>query len=198
MKVYALQLDIVWQDREANYQKVRELIRATDIMADSLIVLPEMFDLGFSMDTSITAQGESLPSDSFVKELAAETGACVLAGIVSDMQEGQPANEAIAISPAGDELVRYRKMHPFTLSGEETKYATGKEHQIFKWADISIAPFSCYDIRFPEIFRPAAQEGAEFIVVIANWPEKRSEHWVRLLQARAIENQAYVLGVIRH
>ena len=65
------------------------------------------------------------------------------------------------------------------------------------WEGLKIAPFICYDLRFPELFRPAARAGAELIVVIANWPARRSEHWVRLLQARAIENQCYVLGVNR-
>jgi predicted amidohydrolase len=88
-------------------------------------------------------------------------------------------------------------MQPFTLPGEHIHYPAGAARTSFEWDGVRIAPFICYDLRFPELFRPAARNGAELIVVVANWPERRSEHWVRLLQARAIENQAYVLGVNR-
>jgi predicted amidohydrolase len=120
-----------------------------------------------------------------------------MAGVAAPVENGQSKNEAVACAPNGTELVRYRKMQPFTPTGEDVHYGAGDHHQIFEWCGVKIAPFICYDLRFPEVFRPAAQDGAELIVVMACWPEARSEHWVRLLQARAIENQAYTLGVNR-
>ena len=110
---------------------------------------------------------------------------------------GQASNLAVAVGPGGEELCRYRKMHPFTPCGEHTHYGSGDSHVTFRWDGVLISPFICYDLRFPEVFRPAAGDGAELLCVIASWPAARSEHWVRLLQARAIENQAFTLGVNR-
>jgi omega-amidase len=197
MQLVALQLDIAWEDRERNHARVRELVAQADLRPDALVVLPEMFDTGFSMNTAYTDPGETSTSEKFGRSLAAEHKVAVLSGVVTRTKEGQLANEALAFSPSGTELARYRKIHPFTGGGEHKHYRAGNRHSVFEWDGFRIAPFICYDLRFPELFRPAAGDGAELIVVIANWPEKRSEHWVRLLQARAIENQAFVLGVNR-
>ncbi|MFT5525221.1 MAG: omega-amidase [Pirellulaceae bacterium] len=190
-------MDMVWQEKPTNHDKVRKLLAGANLAENALIILPEMFDTGFSMNVLETAQTEMRESESFVRELAAEFKAAVLAGVTAPIANGQSANEAVAFAPDGSELVRYHKMHPFTPSGEHEKYGAGTAHQIFSWQDFKIAPFICYDLRFPEVFRPAALAGAELMPVIASWPQARSEHWVRLLQARAIENQAFTVGVNR-
>ena len=197
MQIIALQLDTVWEDKAANHDRVRRLLAATKVNANALIVLPEMFDTGFSMRPQVTAQTADRESEAFLRTLAREYGAAVLGGVVGPWNGAQASNEAVAFSPQGTALVRYRKMHPFTLSGEDQHYGAGDRHALFTWQETVIAPFICYDLRFPEVFRPAARDGAELIIVMACWPETRSEHWVRLLQARAIENQAFVLGVNR-
>ena len=197
MHIAAIQLDIRWEDRSANHVHVEDLIQRANVPAGALVVLPEMFDTGFSMNTAATDPGERSATDAFCRALAARHKVAVLAGTVGRATPNQLANEAVAFSPEGVELARYRKMQPFSLSGEDVKYPAGSHHVSFEWQGVRIAPFVCYDLRFPELFRPAAQEGAELLVVVADWPEKRSEHWVRLLQARAIENQAFVLGVNR-
>ena len=197
MDVVVAQLDIVWEDKPANHQKVRELLAGADIPAGALVVLPEMFDTGFSMNPDATAQTEQRESEAFLRELAEQLDCAVLAGVVGPKSGEQASNEAVAFGPNGNLLVRYRKMQPFALFGEDVHYGRGDQREMFTWQGIKIAPFICYDLRFPEVFRPAAQDGAELICVMANWPEVRSEHWVRLLQARAIENQAYVIGVNR-
>jgi predicted amidohydrolase len=197
MHIAAIQLDIRWEDRPANHARVARLVEQANVPAGALVVLPEMFDTGFTMNTAATDPGERSASEQFCRKLAAERNVAVLAGVVSRTSSGRLANEAIAFSPNGSELVRYRKIQPFTLSGEDVHYPAGAHHAAFEWHGMHVAPFICYDLRFPEVFRPAARAGAELIVVVAEWPEKRSEHWVRLLQARAIENQAYVLGVNR-
>ena len=197
MQIAAVQLDMVWQDKPANHDKVRSLLAGAAIEAGALVVLPEMFDTGFSMDLSTTAQDAERVSDSFLRDLARQHQVTVLAGVVGSINGGQAPNEAVAFGPDGSELVRYQKMQPFTPAGEHVKYGAGDGHRIFQWQGVQIAPFVCYDLRFPEVFRPAALAGAELIVVMACWPEARSEHWVRLLQARAIENLAFVVGVNR-
>jgi predicted amidohydrolase len=197
MQIAAVQLDIRWEDRAANHSRVRKLVQDAKLAPDTLVALPELFDLGFSMNAAAADPGEPSKSEAFCRALAAEQRVAVLAGVVARAEGGRLANEAVAYAPDGALLARYRKIQPFSGAGEETCYPAGTCRTEFAWAGARIAPFICYDLRFPELFRPAARAGAEVIVVVANWPDKRSEHWVRLLQARAIENQAWVLGVNR-
>ncbi|HEY2586285.1 MAG TPA: nitrilase-related carbon-nitrogen hydrolase [Tepidisphaeraceae bacterium] len=196
MQITAIQLDIRWENREANHARVRQLLNEAGVARRSLVVLPEMFDTGFSMNTAVTDPGERSSSEAFLRGMAAEHEVAVLAGVVARAEGRLLANEAVAFAPDGTELVRYRKCRPFSLGGETEHYCAGTTHATFEWAGCRIAPFICYDLRFPELFRPAANE-VDLFVVVANWPTARSEHWVRLLQARAIENLAWVLGVNR-
>lgn len=198
MDIVAVQLDPVWQDKPANHARVRAMLGSDLVPKHSLIVLPEMFDTGFSMNVAKTAQTVAAESELFLRELAVEYESAVLGGVVGLADsENVASNLAVAIAPDGSELVRYRKMQPFTPTGEDQHYGAGDSFATFQWQGVTISPFVCYDLRFPEIFRPAALAGAELFVLIACWPTARSEHWVRLLQARAIENQAYTLGVNR-
>jgi len=112
--------------------------------------------------------------------------------------DGRARNKALIFSPAGELIAFYAKMRPFTPGGESDHYVAGERPVAFGWNDCMVSPFICYDLRFPELFREAAAaHQPELFVVIANFPEKRIGHWVPLLQARAIENQAYVVGVNR-
>lgn len=209
MHVVAVQLEIAWENKQRNRQSVQQLLDQAHVEPDSLIVLPEMFETGFSMNLSATAQSAQRDSEQFLRDLARRHRSAVLAGIVSptiaaaaESSSGKTAlttasNEAVVVSPDGDILARYQKMQPFTLIGEDRHYPAGSQHCVFQWQGTSIAPFVCYDLRFPELFRAALDDGAEMFVVIACWPAVRSEHWVRLLQARAIENLALVVGVNR-
>lgn len=196
MHLVALQLDIHWENRSANHANVRKLVNRAAVPAGSLLVLPEMFDVGFSMNTAATDPGAPSASEAFLQALAIEKKLAVLAGVVARAGNGRLANEAVAFGPDGSELARYRKCRPYSLAGEHQHYCAGTGHAIFEWDGCRIAPFICYDLRFPELFRPAAA-GADMMIVIASWPEPRIEHWLRLLQARAIENLAWVLGVNR-
>ena len=106
-------------------------------------------------------------------------------------------NEAVCIAPSGRRVASYAKVHLFSPGDESRHYAPGAEITLFRWGKMKVAVFICYDLRFPEIFRMAVQRGANVLVVIANWPGKRHSHWTALLRARAIENQAYAIGVNR-
>lgn len=195
MHVVAVQMDMAWQDIAKNHAQARQLLADNPPSAGSLVIFPEMFATGFSMNLDATR--DEGRSSQLLQELAAEYQCVTLGGIVGPVVDGAATNEAIAFAPDGSQLVRYVKQQPFSLSGEGGKYRAGSGHQIFQWQGVQISPFICYDLRFPERFRPAAAAGAELIVVIACWPQVRSEHWVRLLQARAIENLAAVVGVNR-
>jgi omega-amidase len=196
MNVLAIQLDIVWHDKKANHQKVRRLLENTRVPEGSMIVLPEMFSTGFSMDVARVADDVTRESESFVRSIAKEYQSFVVAGLVGRCGE-RHHNEAMVAYPDDRPPLRYQKIHPFTLGGESANYGAGKNIALFSWQDFQVAPFVCYDLRFPEIFRIATAKGAQILVVIANWPIAREEHWMTLLRARAIENLCYVVGVNR-
>ena len=197
MQVVAVQLNMAWEDKPANHARISKLLSGVRIEPGSLILLPEMFETGFSMNIQATAQTEAREGETFLRELARTYDSAVLGGVAGEIVNQMSSNQAVAFAPDGTELVRYQKMKPFSLTGEGKHYVAGTESKVFQWQGVSIAPFICYDLRFPEIFREAVRKGAEMIVLIACWPAVRSEHWVRLLQARAIENLAPTIGVNR-
>ena len=196
MRIVAVQHDIVWENKAANCAKVRALLEEAAPQPGAMIVLAEMFATGFSMNLGVTLEGDSRPTERFVGELARRHGAAVVAGVVNAASPGRGFNEAVAIGPEG-ELARYRKMQPFCPGGEHMAYDCGRGAVAFQWQGATVCPFVCYDLRFPEVIRRAAPLGAEVIAVIASWPVARIHHWIRLLQARAIENQCWVVGVNR-
>ncbi len=195
--VHAVQFDIVWENKAANFQKVRGLVDAARPAPGSLVVLPEMFASGFSMNLAATRQQAEREDEAFLAALARDHDVFVCGGVVSPGREEKGRNESVLISPTGALLARYTKIHPFSLGGETAGHEFGAEIVTAEWGGFTVAPFVCYDLRFPEIFRAAARRGANLFVVIALWPAKRQQHWLTLLQARAIENQAYVVGVNR-
>ena len=197
MHVVCCQTDITWEDKAANHAKVRALLAADPPPRGGLVVLPEMFATGFSMDVARIAEGPAGETHEFLAALAAEYAVFLVAGVVSSSPDGRGRNESVVYGPDGSELARYRKIHPFALGGEADHYEPGDAPVLFEWGDFVVAPFVCYDLRFPEIFRAAVRQGATLFTVIANWPVARVHHWTTLLQARAIENQAYVVGVNR-
>ena len=193
MRVTLVQLDPVWENKTANFEKVRSLLRQSPPPQGGIVVLPEMFSTGFSLDLSKTlASGDELE---FTAELAKAYGSCVVAGcLLPDGTHGR--NIAAVYSPTG-KLAHYFKQRPFTGADEHHVHLAGEESVVFEWGGLKVAPLVCYDLRFPELFRAGLTLGATAFVVIAAWPVRRIEHWLTLLRARAMENQAYVIGVNR-
>jgi predicted amidohydrolase len=197
MHIYCLQLDIVWENKAPNHGRVLSLLEETRPEAGSLVVLPEMFATGFSMNVDKITDSQSRETQSFLAEVASRFEVFLLAGIVTTASSGRGRNESVVYGPNGAEVARYAKMQPFTLGGESANYEAGEGACLFPWNGFQVAPFICYDLRFPELFRGAVRRGANLYTVIASWPIARITHWVTLLRARAIENQAYVAGVNR-
>lgn len=197
MNIHAVQHDIAWEDKPATHARVAALLAAQPPAAGSLVVLPEMFATGFSLDAARTDDTTSRLTETFLAQLARQYDVCMLAGVVGRNAAGRPGNQALAVAPDGLELARYTKLRPFTPGGETVNYAPGDRTLICEWHGWRVAPFICYDLRFPELVRPVAAAGVDLLVFIASWPDKRIAHWVKLLQARAIENQCYVVGVNR-
>lgn len=197
MIVQILQTSPVWEDKAASRGQVEAMLVESPPVPGSLVVLPEMFATGFSMNVERTAQRQEREDEVFLASLATLHQCTVMGGVVSPMEAGKARNESVAFSPEGRLLGRYAKQHLFTLGGEGECHVPGGEPVIFPWQGFMVAPLICYDLRFPERFRELVLRGANLFVVIASWPVKRYHHWLTLLQARAIENLAYVVGVNR-
>ncbi len=197
MKVYAVQHDIVWENKAANFAKVTAMLEAARPEAGSLIVLAEMFATGFSKDLAQTKEASGGETEAFLRSLAVKYRCAVVGGLVGCSSGERGRNEALVIGPSGEELLRYVKIQPFTGGDEHVVHEAGTQVMTFEFGGFKIAPLVCYDLRFPELARSALRQGAEVLVYIASWPIKRAQHWLTLLQARAIENLAWVVGVNR-
>ncbi len=197
LSIHALQLDSVWEDKMANFVKVRRLLQSQPPVPGALLILPEMFGTGFSCDLEKTMEPVEGETTAFLAELASDYDCAVLGGLVTRGADERGLNQSLVMAPDGRELARYTKIQPFSLGGETEVHEQGTAAVVFKWEGLTIAPLICYDLRFPELARQAVGLGAEVLVYIAAWPVKRYQHWLTLLQARAVENQAYVLGVNR-
>lgn len=196
MKAVLVQPDVVWENADANCERVGSLLRDAAPSPGSLIVLPEMFATGFSMNLAATLPAAAA-TEVFLQECARKLDCAIIGGLARAGQQDRGRNESVAFGPDGRLLARYCKMQPFTPGGEGQCHEPGEGPVFFEWGGMVVSLFVCYDLRFPELFRSAARRGAELMVVIAQWPARRAQHWVTLLQARAIENQACVIGVNR-
>ena len=199
MELSAYQFVLVWEDRAANFAAVtRAVTEANPPLAEgSLFVLPEMFSSGFTMNVSGAADSAAAETEVFLADLARQHRIFILGGLARQLPDGSGANEAVAFAPDGSLIARYRKIHSFSPSGEAQAFTAGSGVATFPWNGFTVAPIICYDLRFPEVFRAATAAGADLFCVIANWPDRRQQHKSILLRARAIENQAFVLGLNR-
>lgn len=197
MKVAAIQHTIIWEDPASNFARISPMLEAARGDGADLIVLPEMFACGFSMNTEAIAERADGPSLNFLRERAADLG-CWLAGSIpirTRDDQPRPTNSLFFCGPDGQEH-RYDKIHPFTYAGEHERYEAGTTRVTFEIEGVRVTPFVCYDLRFANEFWDRAHE-TDCYVVVANWPQKRAHHWSALLRARAIENLAWVVGVNR-
>lgn len=198
MKIIGIQFDIIWENKEANLARVEKLLQETNPSQGSLVILPEMFATGFSMNVRLTKEPPTSIVLEKLSQWAREFSINIIAGVVLPAPGAVRArNEAILYNRRGSCVGRYAKVHLFSLAGEDKYYEAGKDIVIWPVDDWKIMPAICYDLRFPELFRRAILRGADCIIVIANWPAIRQEQWQTLLCARAIENQCYVVGVNR-
>lgn len=196
LRVAGVQMDIEWEAPEVNFRTAGAAIdRAAGNGAD-LVVLPEMFATGFSMEaTQMAAHAER--TRAWIAETAARAGVWLIAGLAVSGEKGEkPRNAALLCDPTGGFVLEYHKVHPFSLAREHEHFDAGDRVETVSIAGVPVTLVVCYDLRFPELFRARAADTTLFIV-IANWPAPRRHHWQALLTARAIENQAYVLGVNR-
>jgi len=194
MIVAGVQFDIAWEDPTENFARAAPLIQRAVEDGARIIALPEMFATGFSMRSDAMA-AHAPTIRTFLAGMASAYEVWVVAGY-AEPGAARPANACGIFSPDGDEVLHYRKIHPFSLANEADHYEAGDTLATFEIEGIRVTPLICYDLRFPELFRAAA-DATDLFVVVANWPQRRAHAWRTLLAARAIDNQAWVLGVNR-
>lgn len=196
MKVALIQLDIVWEDKQANFKNAEGLIKEAAQTGCDIVVLPEMFSTGFSMNVKGIAEEEDGLTASFLSGMAKRHSINVIGGFAARGKGSMGKNVAHVYGRDGVLFSSYSKMHPFCPAGEHDHYEGGEGPVVFKLDGVPASIFICYDLRFPEAIRAVARE-VNAVFVIANWPSERVEHWRALLKARAIENQCFVIGLNR-
>jgi len=201
VRAHLVQLDIVWEDRDANIEQVRAVLDGAGLRPGDLVILPEMFDSGFSLNTETTNDARGSTADALA-QMAADHGAYIHGARTLIGDDGMGRNMAHVVNPQGETIAEYAKVHPFSFGREPERFAGGTEIVAYDWtaddASLRVCPAVCYDLRFPELFRAGLTSmNAECFVLGANWPDARQAHWRALLIARAIENQAFVIGVNR-
>ena len=192
LRVTMVQCDLAWQEPATNRHRLAAHFRGLAGHTD-LVVLPEMFSTGFSMEAAALAEDMDGPTVGWMREEAVAMG-CVLAGSLIVREGGRHFNRLVWARPDGT-LAHYDKRHLFRMAGEDQRYLPGQDRVIVAWRDWRINLQVCYDLRFPVFSRN--REDYDLLLYVANWPQQRRYHWRQLLIARAIENLACVVGVNR-
>lgn len=197
MKIGLVQSDIEWESKKANFRKAEEFVEMASNEQCDLVVFPEMFSTGFSMNIAAIAEDDDGETASVLSKMAKLYDINLIAGYAAKRaDEAKGRNIAVVYNRRGELIARYVKMHPFSFAKEDQYYTAGDSIVTFDIEGMSSSIFICYDLRFPEVFRSVAPK-VQAIFVIANWPSTRIEHWKTLLRARSIENQCLVIGVNR-
>jgi len=191
LTVAIIQTDLVWENPEANRKNIED--KVSTIESADLIILPEMFTSGFTMNAAPVAETMDGITISWLKQLASKKQAAITGSLViKDNQKYY--NRLVFVEPSG-QLTYYDKRHTFTLAGEHKVYTAGKKKVVFNYKSWKICPLICYDLRFPVWARNI--EDYDLLFYVANWPKVRVSAWEALLKARAIENMSYCIGVNR-
>lgn len=197
LKIAYIQSELFWQDPTANRSMFEEKIWTIENPVD-LIILPEMFTTGFSMDAESHAEVMGTSTSKWMKQVAQQKK-CALAGSVIIKDKDKYFNRLIWVNPDGS-LRYYDKRHLFRMAGEHEHYNAGVERTIIEYKGWKILPLICYDLRFPVWSRNRYKDEAfdyDLLIYVANWPAPRVNAWDALLRARAVENLSYTIGVNR-
>jgi predicted amidohydrolase len=197
MKIALVQLNIQWESKKLNHRHAEEFIKKAFLEGCDIVVFPEMFNSGFSMNISAIAEDEDGETSLFLSRLAIKYNISLIAGYtVKSICPGKGRNQAVVYDRQGRLVEKFVKLHSFAFANEDQYYSAGNKIVTFDIEGMVSSIFICFDLRFPEVFRRIAKK-VQAIFVLANWPSARTEHWEALLKARAIENQCFVIGVNR-
>jgi predicted amidohydrolase len=193
LNVTLIQADIVWEDKKANLKQYQSFIESVQDKKE-VVVLPEMFSTGFSMNTQALAEPMDGPTAQWMKNIAKQHR-CILTGSLIIEDEGKYYNRLLWVQPDGV-MHHYDKRHLFAYADEHNHFTPGDKRLIVSVKGFRICPMVCYDLRFP-VWARNRDEEYDVLLYVANWPERRNLAWKTLLPARAIENLSYVIGVNR-
>jgi len=193
LKVCQVQADLKWEDIDANLQMLDRMLEQAEEDTD-LVVLPETFSTGFTMDSEKLAEGEDGLAVLWMKAVAKQKHCYVTGSMIYRERDGVISNRLLWVSPDGIEDF-YDKRHLFRPGGEKENFSQGKERKIFRLGSFRILPQICYDLRFPVFSRYRGDY--DVMLYVANWPATRQPVWEILTRARAMENQSYLLGTNR-
>ncbi len=192
MKISLIQFDILWENKQGNFERLSDILGGVPEGTD-LVILPEMFNTGFSTAADILAEEPRSLTFDWMRKTSREKGSAV-AGSYMVSEGGKLFNRWVFISPDGESF-SYDKRHLFAQAGVEVNYTPGSKRVVFEYGGVRICPNVCYDLRFPVWSRN--RNDYDLLINSANWPEARRDVWLTLLKARAIENQCFVAGINR-
>ncbi|MCC7245792.1 MAG: amidohydrolase [Saprospiraceae bacterium] len=192
MRVSIVQSALLWEQKSKNLHHFSHLLAPLKGRTD-LIVLPEMFNTGFSMNAAPLAEPMDGDTVTWMKQQANSLGAAITGSFICK-EDGHYYNRLVFMRPDGH-FDCYDKKHLFALAGENEPFTAGKKRILVEWMGWHIRPLICYDLRFPEWSRQQPEAHHDLLIYVANWPVRRAHHWKSLLTARAIENQCYTIGV---
>jgi len=200
IKIAALQYDIVWEDKKANFNQIeKEFLNTFQIEEFDLIVLPEMFATGFTMHPAAHYEDEKGETFIWLKKWAKQLKVHICAGLITKKQDNAFLNTMVFVRPDG-KMEYYFKRHLFRMGEENKHYVAGEMSKVVELNGWKINLQICYDLRFPVFARNRMVDNTpqyDLLIYIANWPAVRTSAWSNLLVSRAIENQCYVVGVNR-
>jgi predicted amidohydrolase len=196
LRIIGVEAPIVWESPEENRKALEVLIRDVVFNNIDIVVLPENFTSGFSMNIDRVDCWEDGLTLAWMKELSSVLDVALFGSVAFKMPDGTARNRGLFVKPSGEVGV-YDKKNLFTLGGEDKHYVGGKERTVVEFRGWKILLQICYDLRFPVFSKNRTEDLYDAIIYVANWPKPRIHAWRTLLQARAIENQCYVMGVNR-
>lgn len=197
MRIKIFQFQITDGSIEKNLKKVNKLFTETDLDHTDVVVLPEMWTSGYDLENIRDYAANNLePVKAFISKLAADNNVTIVAGSIPNTYgDSGVYNTAFTVNNNGKLIYEYSKMHLVPMLNEPEFLVSGnKPAEVFEISGEECGLVICYDLRFPELFRDLSLSGAKIIFVVAEWPIERTEHWVTLLKARAIENQCYIVA----
>lgn len=196
MKIGLVQNNILWENKQFNLISSKDFFKRAKDMNIDLLLFPELSFTGFTMDVNKFKEF-SFSTLNYISNLCKLYNVSAGVGYIQGIDGNVKAkNNYSIISSTGEILCNYTKLHPFSYGDEGNHYIGGNDILYTTIKGITIAPFICYDLRFPEIFQIASKK-SDLITVAANWPNIRKDHWISMLKSRAIENQCYIAGVNR-
>lgn len=197
MRIGLIQLNTIWETKRKNFTRAENFVKKAALKKCDVVVLPEMFNSGFTMNISLIAERKNGETSKFLAEQSKKHDINIIAGYaIKNLESKKGFNQGVIYNRKGKCIKTFTKIHSFSYAKENEYFVSGDKVVTFELEGMPSSIFICFDLRFPEVFRRVAKK-VHAIFVLANWPSTRMEHWATLLKARAIENQCFVIGVNR-